>query len=364
MKITVSRDQLALALRKVQSAVNNRHVMPVFTNILVSAKDDKLVLTGSDLDLTIQCQISAVIERPGIVTLPAKVFSQLVGTLSGGEVTLSSEDNLQTTISSDSSNTKLMGMDWSSFRPDMEFDETWSFSIGSSVFKKALSKVSYSRSSEESRKVLNGILISIRSGVLTFAATDGRRLALLENKLENGDTLPDGDMILPPKVVAELERIIDRDENMAVRISENLVSFQTSDMLVVSKIVEGTYPNFRTVIPSSFSKQAVMKREEFGTKLARATIVLQNTSNAVSLAIKPAELQISAVCPESGTSTDSVAVSYDGAPITISFNPDFLIAPLRHLECDYITLRFNDDFSPVAISGDEGFLYIIMPMRH
>lgn len=364
MKITVSRDQLVSALRKVQSAVNARHVMPVFTNILVSAKDDKLVLTGSDLDLTIQCQIPAVVERPGIVTLPSKLFSQTVATLVGTEVTLSSEDNLQTTISSASFNAKLMGMDWSSFRPDTEFDETWSFSIGSFLFKRALSKVSYSRSSEESRKVLNGILVSIRSGILTFAATDGRRLALIENKLESGDTLPDGDMILPPKLVSELEKIIDRDETMFVKISENLVSFQVSDMLVVSKIVEGTYPNFRTVIPASFSKQAVLQREEFASTLSRVTVVLQNTSNAVNLTIKPAEMIVSAVSPESGNSADRLAVSYEGEQISISFNPEFLIAPLRHLDSDHITIRFNDDFSPVAISGDEGFLYIIMPMRH
>lgn len=364
MRISVTKEQLSAALRKVMSAVSSRPVIPVLNNVLVEAKEEKLILTASDLDITIRCHIPALIEQPGIITIPGKMFSQIVASLPSGDVSLVSDESLHTTISCGKSYYKLAGMEWSDFPLDNEFEETWNFSISAFAFRKSLSKVSYSRSVEESRKVLNGILLSVRNGNLTFAATDGRRLALIEQALENGENLPDGDVILPPKAVNELERIFDRDEKLVVRISESRVSFESGNVFVTSKVVEGTYPNFRQVIPASFSRQAVMPREVFATVLARVAIVVHGTSNAVALALKPAEMIVSASSPENGESHEPVDISYDGTPVAISFNPDFLAAPLKNLECEHLTIQFNDEFSPIAISGDAGFFYVIMPMRH
>jgi DNA polymerase-3 subunit beta len=228
--------------------------------------------------------------------------------------------------------------------------------------RKAFTKVSFASSVEENRHVLNGTLLSIRGGIMTVVATDGRRLALIEHPLDE-NSVPDGDVILPPKVVGELEKTLEGDQKITVRLSDSKVAFEMPDTHITSKLVEGTYPNYRQVIPENFTQSVSIPRLVFADALARVSMVVSESSAAVKLELNNTEMVISAFSNEFGEAKEPLDVSYEGAPLDISFNPVFFSDPLRRLECDQLIMQFNDEFSPIAMSGDEGFMYVVMPMR-
>lgn len=362
MKITVDRNELALKLRKLLSVVGPKTTIPVLNNVLLETDDGKLALTTTDLEVCIRTTIAAVVEQPGSTTLPAKKFGQIVGVLPDGEIQLETDAKQTSSISCQKAFFRIVGLDPSEFPRDVAFEGTWAFDLPAIDFRKALSKVSYAVSIEDTRQVLNGILLSLREGVLTVVATDGRRLALIERPLEI-ESVPDGDVILPGKVVGELEKVLADEGTMSVQLSESRASFAFGDTLITSKLVDGTYPNYRQVIPGSFTQSASIPRELFAEVLNRVSMVVSETSSFVRLRLESGSMVISATSTEVGEGTEPMDVSYEGDSVEIAFNPAFLSDPLRNLESDQVIMQFNDQFSPMSLSGDEGFLYVIMPMR-
>ena len=362
MKITVSQDQMALGLRRVLTVVSGRTTVPILNNILIEAQGETLVVTATDLEVSVRTTLPAFVQEDGATTVPAKKFAQIVGSLAGGDLSLETDDTHSTTISSGRSYFRIVGLQPDEYPRDTEFSEEWSFELPAETLRKSLMKVSFASSVDETRHVLNGTLMSVRNGLLTIAATDGRRLALLERPLES-ESLPDGDVILPPKVGAELEKAMEGDEKVRVRLSESRAAFELPGTLITTKLVEGTYPNYRQVVPESFSQSVTFPRGDFADVLNRVSMVVSESSASVKLKLVDAQMTISAMSNEFGEAKEPIDVSYDGKPLEIAFNPVFFSDPLRHLDCDQLIMQFNDEFSPVALSGDEGFLYVVMPMR-
>ena len=362
MKATVSQESLFAGLRRVLNIVSTRTTLPALNNVLMECEDGKIVLTTTGLEVCIRTTLDADVTEAGATTLPAKKFAQIIGSLPSGEISLDTDDNQLTAISCLKSFFKIVGLADNEFPRDSEFSEEWGFTIPADEFKKSLAKVSYASSTDETRHVLNGILLSLRSGVLTMAATDGRRLALVERTLE-GDSLPDGDVILPPKVVTELERTMPSNGDVSVKLSEARAAFSFGATFITSKLVEGTYPNYRQVIPANFTQSIGIPRETFAAVLNRVSMVVTESSSSVRLRLENGVVTISATSNEFGEANEPVDVSYEGEPFEIAFNPVFFGDPLRHLECDELLMQFNDEYSPVSIAGDEGFLCVVMPMR-
>ena len=362
MKLTVSREQLLTGLRLVGNVVSTRTPMPVLSTILAETQEGWLHLSATDMEMSMRTAIPAVVEAAGSVTLPARKMIQIVGALPAGDVSLATEEGQTTTVSCGRSFFRIVGLDPKEFPRDTGFTEAWSFTLPGTDLRKCLAKVSYSTSEDETRHVLNGILLSVREGMMTVAATDGRRLALVERHLE-GEGIPDGDVILPAKVVAELTHMLEGDGPVIVRLSEARASFEFGPTLLVSKLVEGTYPNYRQVVPSTFAQSVAIPRVAFAEALNRVAMVVSESSAAVKLELKTAEMVMSAVSAEVGEAKEPIEVSYEGQNLAMAFNPLFFTEPLKHLECDQLIMQFNDEFSPVALSGDEGFLYVVMPMR-
>lgn len=362
MKATVSQELLSAGLRRVLNIVSTRTTLPALNNVLVECEEGSIVLTTTDLEVCIRTTLEANVSETGATTLPAKKFAQIIGSLPAGEICLETDDNQLTAISCLKSFFRIVGLADKEFPRDSEFSEEWGFTLPADEFKKSLAKVSYASSTDETRHVLNGILLSLRSGVLTMAATDGRRLALVERTLE-GESLPDGDVILPPKVVAELERTMPSGGDVIVKLSESRAAFSFGATFITSKLVEGTYPNYRQVIPPEFSQSIGIPRDTFAAVLNRVSMVVTESSSSVHLRLESGVVTISATSNEFGEAKEPVDVSYEGDLFEIAFNPVFFSDPLRHLECDELLMQFNDEYSPVSIAGDEGFLCVVMPMR-
>jgi len=362
MNVTVSRDHLLTGLRLVGNVVSPRTPMPVLSTVLVETNEGFLHLSATDMEMSIRTALPAVVSEGGSATLPARKILQIVGAMPAGDVCIATGEAQATKLTCGKATFRIVGLDPNSFPKDTGFAEEWSLSLPGTDLRKALSKVAYATSEDETRHVLNGILLSVRQGMLTVVATDGRRLALVERHL-SGEGIQEGDVILPAKLVGELQHMLDGEGDVKVRLSASRAAFEFGQTLLVSKLVEGTYPNYRQVVPAAFAQSVAIPRAAFGDALNRVAMVVSETSAAVRISLDKAEMVISATSAEVGEASEPVEVSYEGSPLAIAVNPLFLTEPMKNLECDQMILQFNDEYSPVAISGDEGFLYVVMPMR-
>ena len=228
--------------------------------------------------------------------------------------------------------------------------------------KDGLRKTAYAISTDETRYVLNGILLSFKDNKLTLVATDGRRLALVDIELEFPRS-HEVDIILPTKAVTELARLVSEEGDIKMSVSENQVAFEVDGTLLVSKLIEGNYPNYRQVIPPEAKERITLERENFLNTVHRVSLLSSEKSNSVKLVFSKNNIDIIANTPEVGEARESLPVTYKGREFSIAFNPEFLMAPLRNLPTDEVFLDLIDEMSPGVIKVQSPFLYVLMPMR-
>jgi DNA polymerase-3 subunit beta len=230
-----------------------------------------------------------------------------------------------------------------------------------------LKKTSFAISTDESRYVLNGIFLSLKEHKLTMVATDGRRLALVDEEVDISEK-SQGEFIVPAKAVSELNRLLTDKGEVEIRYSDNQASFTLKDekgfsVLIITKLIEGNYPNYRQVIPGEAKERVALQREEFLHALKRAEIMTSDKSNSVKLAFAKNNLAITANSPEVGEARETLAINYKGKEMAIAFNPKYMIDPLNALTEDEVFLELIDELSPGVFKINGPFLYVVMPMR-
>lgn len=364
MKVRVPTKSLDSNLKKILTVVDPRSTLSILNNIFLSAHDGLLKMATTDLEVSINTSIEVTVEREGETTIPGKTFANIVSTLPEGEVELETDANMTTSISCGRAFFKIMGLDPSEFPKQPEFEGDQQLVFNKQEFAKTLRKVGYAVSTDTSRMVLNGILLSVKENSITTVATDGRRLTLVEKILETADSHADCDVVLPTKVVNELQKLLVNEGDLTIKLADSYATFIIDNTVLTSKLLEGKYPNYRQVIPASFTNSVTLPREEFSNVLNRVSIVADSSGSSIKFVLEEDLCTLSASSAEIGEAKEPFQLSYQGEPVTISFNPGYLKDPLRSLDCDEITIRFNDEFKPVVVLGDEGFLYVIMPMRN
>jgi len=367
MKLSINKEQIINGLQSVQNVVGTRTTLPILSNVLLNAQDGKLHLTATDLDVTISCAVPAEISEPGAVTLPVKKLYGLVRELPPGDIELEVDDHHKGTIHAGGSLYKLNGLAAEEFPPITRFDQRKRVVLPQERVRTMLRRTSFAVSTDETRYVLNGIFFSLKDHKFTMVATDGRRLALAE---EDVDLPPDsqGEFIVPTKAINELSRLMQPTGQIELTFTENQLAMTLSDdkgfsVLVITKLVEGSYPNFRQVIPTASAERVALVREEFLQALRRAEIMTSEKSNSVKLSFAKNSLSITANTPEVGEARENLAINYKGNDVAIAFNPAYLMDPLKALENDEVFLELTDELSPGVIKINGPFLYVIMPMR-
>ena len=240
------------------------------------------------------------------------------------------------------------------------FEEAKIFTIAQKDLKDGLKKTSYAISVDETRYVLNGILFSFKDNKLTLVATDGRRLALVDLEVEFPSS-QETEIIVSTKAVTEIQRLLREEGEVKLSISENQIAFELNRTLLVSKLIEGNYPNYRQVIPAEAKERIRLERETFLTAVRRVSLLASEKS--VNLIFAKSNIDIVANTPEVGEAKESLPVMYQGREFSIAFNPEFLMAPLRNLSEEEIYLDLIDELSPGVIKIAGPFLYVLMPMR-
>lgn len=362
MKFKIDKDVFQDALNQVQHVVSTRTTLPILSNVLIEADESGLKLSTTDLDVTITRRIAADVTKNGSTTMPARRLASIVRELPTSEIDFEVNEDNAATVRSGPSFFKILGLPSSEFPAIGEFGEAKEFTIDQKLLKEALRKTSYAISTDETRYVLNGVNCLIGEGMLTLVATDGRRLAMVEQDLE----FPAGNeigVIIPTKAVNELQRLLSGSGELKVSLTDSQAGFELNESHLITKLIEGNYPNFRQVIPGEAKYRVTVEREVLHNAVKRVSLLVNEKTNSIKFCFDDHRLAISANSPEIGEAEEVIDVRYDGPKLVVAFNPEFVMAPLRNLDQDEVYIDLIDESSPGVLKIDEPFLYVIMPMR-
>ncbi len=374
MKLKINRDHFSNGLQQVLNVVGTRATMPILSNVLIEANEGQIALTTTNLDLGIRCRIRAEVEEAGALTLPVRKLATIVRELPNLEVHVESTPSNQAKITSGGSVFRIMGISKDEFPPLPTFSDQHVFHLPQEELLTMLKSVSYAQSTDENRYILNGVYFNFADDKLRLVATDGRRLALIHKEMEVTEENA-GSLVLPAKTVAELERLVGKGDDIKIAFNERQVAFEiaigedasghglSESIYLVSKVVEGNYPNYRQVIPKETEYRIKVERELMLDSVRRAALVTSDKNNSVKIKVSNNLLEISGSSPEYGESHESMAIAHEGPEIMVAFNPVFLMDPLKALDKDEIYFEFKDELSPGIFKTLESFLCVIMPLR-
>jgi DNA polymerase-3 subunit beta len=371
MKVTVERAQLLKSLGHVHRVVERRNTIPILANVLIRAERGKLALKATDLDLEVNETIAAEVSPGGSATVPAHMLYDIVRKLpEGAQVVLEATgDRAVLTIRAGRSRFTLQTLPESDF-PDLNAGEmTHSFSLPAADLKHMIDKTQFAISTEETRYYLNGIYLHVaasgKAEKLRAVATDGHRLAQYETDMPKGAKGMPG-VIVPRKTVGEVRRLIDdHDGEIAIELSQSKIRFTFGDLILTSKLIDGTFPDYARVIPLGNDKELKVDKKEFEAAVDRVSTVSSERGRAVKLSLTSGKLTLSVTNPDSGSATEEIEVDYDSDPLDIGFNSRYLLDIAAQIDGETAVLKLADPGSPTLIQDKDtkGALYVLMPMR-
>lgn len=362
MKIKIIRSKFLEGLKKVQNIVAGKGSLQIIQNAMIEAEDGKLNLVTTDLDISIKSTVDCEVVESGATTLPVRLLFSTISSCAEGVVELESDVQDRARISAGSASFKLSGMNVSDFPALPSAEDAFAYTLPQATLREMLRKTAYAVSQDETRKTLKGVLMSFKEGKLTMVATDGRRLALVEHEVEF-PAAAERDIILPSKVVAELQRSLSGDGDVKVTIEKSQVSFNLGYTQIYSKLLDEIYPNYRQVIPTSSREKIVVDRKLLLDALDRASVMTVEESSSTRLTFEANQLLVSSVAVDIGEAKDIVPIKYSGEKIDIVFNPTYVKEPLKAIDEDEVTIELNNGSSPAIIRCSVPFLYVMMPLR-
>ncbi|MDR2779315.1 MAG: DNA polymerase III subunit beta [Puniceicoccales bacterium] len=372
MKFSIEKITFVNGLQKVLSIVEQRAIIPILSNVLLECVDDGLKITATNLDISIHCKVKAEIESEGKITLPAKKLAAIVRSLPG-DIVAAELEGTKVKISSGRSNFQIMGLPADDFPSTSEPNPLNKTQLLQTEMAKMLKNVSFAQSNDDNRFILNSVYFCFDQNKLTFAATDGRRLSLVSKEIAEGVENTKG-VIIPSKTIREVERLLGQGEDVVFLFDNRQIVFLIAvnkdnqdglvgNIKVVSKIVEGNYPNFRQIIPQVAENRVKLDRQLVLECIQRVAIVANDQKNLVKLHFEKNALEVSAESQEYGNAHEKIAIVYEGKPIEIAFNYVFICDPLRVLTQDEVFFEFKDELSAGVFKTLEDFLYVVMPLR-
>ena len=365
MHMSLARSEFAKALQIVQAAVPGRSTLPILSNLLLSMKKEKVELTATDLEIAIRVEVKGRVDEEGSVTVPARRLGEIVRELPEGEIDVRVTDGNNIEIKGGRSFFKIRGLGAEDYPklPVLRKEET--FTISSHSLREILARTAYAMSRDETRHVLNAIYISVRKGAITAVATDGRRLAKIRKTVNIPSSL-ERELLLPAKTVREVTRILEeREGEITIGAGEKEIAFRFPGGVLISRLIEGKFPGYEHVVPKGQRGKVTVKREEILPAVRRVDLVTSESSNSLKLAISPGRIILSATTPDVGEAKEEVTATYDGEPMEITFNPQFLLDFLKTERAEQISLAFTDSVTAAIVRsvGDDSHLYVLMPIK-
>jgi DNA polymerase-3 subunit beta len=370
MEITVSKFELLRELTATQGVVERKTTIPILSNYLFEAAGDKLSLTATDLDLSLRTACEVKVKKEGSCTIPARKLHDYVKLLPDADITIKLLENHWVSIRCGRSNTKMVGMARSNFPSLPPFPTAGVVKIPAQVLRGLIAKTGFAIANEESRYTLNGALMVLKPESITMVATDGHRLAHIERSGENFEGIS-GEMktLVPKKCMDELKSLLDATDAETIDFAkdESTLYFRIGPRLLTSRQLTGQFPNYEAVLPKDNNKSITLHGEDFGQAISRVAQFADERSRAVRLKLEKGELKLSASSTETGESEDSLEADYNGEPMTIGFNAQYILDFLKAVGAGDVKLELKDAQSAgqlrPAESEDYKYRYIVMPMR-
>lgn len=364
MEIRVKRSELLNELVPMQGIVERRTTIPVLSHILLQGGADQLSLAATDLDVSLTTSCRADVDGEGGIAVQARKFVEIIRAVVGDEIELAIEDNNRLTISAGNSRFKINGLSSEDFPTLPDVKEDAGIPIPFAQFKAMIGKVIFAVSTEESRFQLNGALLRLKDEALELVATDGHRLALVENPLTGGR---DGEGVLVPrKALQELLRF-EGEDAVTFRRGEHHLSFQLGQRELICRILEGTFPDYERVIAKDNDKKVVFDRKNLAEAVQRVALLTGDRARAVSMVLQDQKLMISAANPDLGEAIEELDCEYGGAEIRLGINPDYIGQFLAAVGTEKVYFELKDENTQAVgfpmQGNDRRYLCVIMPMR-
>jgi DNA polymerase III subunit beta len=376
VKITCKQQDLSRGLSAVSHAVSSRSTLPILSNILLATDQGRLKLAATNLEIGINCWVDAQIHEEGTTTVPAKLLTDFVSSLPPAPVDISvPEDSNILNVKSLGSNANIKGMDASEFPliPSAEGGEP-PVLLDAVLLKEMIAEVAFAAADDDSRPVFTGVLVQVSDEKITFAAADAFRLAVRVAPLPGIDH-PSGDILIPARTLTELARILPAEGpvEMIVTPNRSQVLFHTPQLDLVSRLIDGAFPNYRQIIPKEHATRAVVETKQFAEDVKRAALFARDSSNITRVKINPGEndglepgsVTIEATAEDLGDNTSTMNAAVDGPELQIIFNVKYLADVLAVIGTPEVALEANGPTKPGVIKpvGANDYTYVIMPMH-
>ena len=365
MKFSVAKESIIRGLQMMQSVINPHPANPIIKNVAIQAKQGSLTLMATDTNVSMSCKVEAKVTEEGATTFDARRLFSIVRELPQNEVEVDVNDKDIAEMRCGASYYKLYGFGFDDFPAipvlDKNGEGVVSYSIKQADLREMLKKTAYASSEDDSRQILNGVLLSFKNKELTVVATDGRRLALIKQELET-PTEKQLDVVVPTKAVGELLKLLKDQGNLTVSATDKFMCFDMDDVVVISKLIEGTFPNYIQVIPQQNEQHIPIERESFLAALRRVSLIADATMS-VKISFIKNKMTLTTQSPEVGEASETLPIKYAGKELSVTYNPNFLVEALKNLSSDEVYFELTDMLSPSVIKCDIPFLYVIMPLR-
>ncbi|EKD56014.1 MAG: DNA polymerase III, beta subunit [uncultured bacterium] len=364
MKLSCNQEKLNKSLNIVNKIIGVRGTLPILNNILLATDKGRLKLASTDLEIGITTWVGAKIEIEGSITLPAKVLTDFVGTNDDEKIDLElKETTLE--IKSNKYNAHIKGIESSEFPliPEIKTDKLLSLPV--KLLQEAIRKILFSVATDETRPVLTGVYFVVDKNTLKLATTDSYRLAEATIKLEQSAT-KSASIIIPSRTMSELGRILSAvNSNVDVYLEENQILFMLGDTQIISRLIEGNFPDYTQIIPKDHSSQFEVVTNELAKVVKMASFFARESANNIKLNFTDNELLVSAVSPQLGDNVSKIPIKSEGENLDIAFNAKFVLDILGIIDEESVIVEANGKLQPTIIKPlkDKKFLYVVMPLR-
>ena len=368
MKFTITRQNLHTGLSAVSSSIPSKTTLPVLSNILLETAGDRVLLSGTDLDVGVRVKVPAEVTEEGSVTAPGKKLQEIARELPDQPVEVATRGD-QVEIRCGRSQFKINGLPSEEFPslPEIDFSESWK--IGSGDLNNLIQRTAFAVSTEESRPILNGVLWEVRDGDMRMVATNGHRLARMGIKAQSG-AASSSDLIVPPAALGQVQRLFKDQEDVEVARGGNHLGFRSGSTEVYTRLIEGQYPNYEQVIPRDNDKEAVVDRKAIESAVRRMAVVASDQTHRIRLKFHEDKVDLNVLTPDLGEGHDELELQYAGDEIEIGFNANYLLEVLRYMPTDEVKLAFKAPERAATVEpiwgdagGSEDYLCLVMPLR-
>ena len=371
MELTIRKGDLLRELQLFQGIVERKNTVPILANVLIEASDNGGVdMVATDLEIGLRSRCNATVTKAGSLTIPAKKFYEIVRALPDTDITIKKSAKGGVRVSAERFNSRMQTLPRDDFPTLPEsVNQKESVLLPRASLREMVKKTQFAVTGEDTRYFLNGALLILKPGWMSLVATDGHRLALVSITREKGDDdKTELQTILPKKTLWELARLLgDGDEKIKYTCGENHLFFNLDDRQLISRVIDAQFPAYDRVIPKTNDKVVEFERDRLTSAIKRVALLSSERSRAVKFQIDKNRVDVASSSAEVGEATEALTVEYDGSPLEICFNAQYVLDFLGVVDSDSVSLEFKDETSqavmkPVGVDGYE-YTYVIMPMR-